>query len=186
MTGHPSAAPVSWVPDGYTAVAPWVVTADTGAFLDFVAAAFAGVELARVRTADGTIGHGEIKVGDTVVLAFDRRPEWPDMPSLLRVFVPDADQAMANAVAAGARVVTQASTSAFGQRGGRVRDPFGNIWWVVTQVELVPEAVMWQRFQEPGYAAQMRVAQETLDAELSGQQHRRSGAPVGPSPDQLK
>ena len=59
-------------------VPPWVVTADTGAFLDFVAAAFAGVELARVRTADGTIGHGEIKVGDTVVLAFDRRPEWPD------------------------------------------------------------------------------------------------------------
>lgn len=185
MTGHPSAAPVSGVPDGYTTVAPWVVTPDTGAFLDFVAAAFAGVELARIRTADGTVGHGEIRVGDSVILAFDRRPEWPVMPSLLRVFVPDADQAMALAVAAGAQVVTPASTSAFGQRGGRVRDPFGNIWWVVTQVELVPDAVMWQRLQEPAYAAQMRVAQETLDAELSGQRHRRSGAPVGPSPDQL-
>ena len=73
-------------PEGYTSVAPWVVTDDTGAFLDFVTSAFGGVELARIAVKDGTIGHGEIRVGDTVVLAFDRRPGWPSMPSLLRVF----------------------------------------------------------------------------------------------------
>lgn len=94
-------------PEGYTSVAPWVVTDDTGALLDFITAAFDGVELARVAVEDGTIGHGEIRVGDTVVLAFDRRPDWPVMPSLLRVYVPDADAAMAAAVAHGARIVTE-------------------------------------------------------------------------------
>lgn len=167
-------------PTGYTTVAPWVVTDDTGAFLDFVTAAFAGTELARVRVADGSIGHGEVRVGDTVVLAFDRRPDWPVMPSLLRVLVPDADLAVARAVDAGATVVTPLDDSAFGQRGGRVRDPFGNIWWVVSQVEDVPEDVMWQRLQEPRYATGMRVAQETLDAELAGRTHGRSSAPVRP------
>ena len=165
-------------PAGYTSVAPWVVTDDTRAFLDFVARAFDGEELARVETEDGSIGHGEIRVGDTVVLAFDRRPEWPTMPSLLRVFVPDADETFAKSVAAGAEVVTELSDSAFGQRGGRIKDPCGNIWWVTCHVEDVPEDVMWQRMQDPVYAEQMRAAQATLDAELSGRKHGRSSAPV--------
>lgn len=168
----------SGIPTGYTSVAPWVVTDDTGALLDFVAQAFDGEELARVATEDGLIGHGEIRVGDTVVLAFDRRPEWPVMPSLLRVWVPDADETFAKAIAAGATVVTELADSAFGQRGGRIKDPFGNIWWVSCHVEDVPEDVMWQRLQDPVYAEQMRVAQETLDAELSGRGHGRSSAPV--------
>ncbi|MFJ6533945.1 VOC family protein [Microbacterium sp. NPDC091662] len=173
MTASTSAAP-----NGYTSVAPWVVTDDTGALLDFISQVFDGEELARVATEDGLIGHGEIRIGDTVVLAFDRRPEWPVMPSLLRVWVPDAAGAFARAVAAGASVVTELSDNAFGQRGGRIKDPFGNIWWVVSHVEEVDEEVMWQRLQQPEYADQMRVAQETLDAELSGRAHGRSSAPT--------
>lgn len=171
----------SYTPEGYTKVAPWVVTDDTGAFLDFVTASFDGVELARVPVEDGTIGHGEIRIGDTVVLAFDRHAEWPVMPSLLRIFVPDADAAVARAVEAGAHVVTGISDSAFGQRGGRVRDPFGNIWWVMAQVETVAEDEMWRRLQDPTYAEAMRDAQETLDAELSGRSSGRSSTPMRPA-----
>jgi PhnB protein len=174
-------------PEGYTSVAPWVVTDDTGAFLDFVTRVFGGVELARVAVEDGTIGHGEIRVGDTVVLAFDRRPGWPSMPSLLRVFVPDADAAMARAVEAGARVVTEAATNAWGARGGRVRDPLGNIWWVTQQVETVSPDDSWARLGETSHAAAMREAQETLDVELSGRRIGRASAPVAPTqpgPDQ--
>jgi PhnB protein len=168
-------------PEGYTTVAPWVVTDDTGAFLDFVVEAFGGEELTRVATEDGSIGHGEIRVGDTVVLAFDRHADWPHMPSLLRVFVADADQTFAQAIAAGGQVVTSLANNAFGQRGGRVKDPFGNIWWVVSHVEDVSENDMWKRLREPVYAEDMRVAQETLDAELSGRRHGRSSTPLRPS-----
>ncbi|MFF2382468.1 VOC family protein [Streptomyces sp. NPDC058108] len=170
--------PHSAAPEGYTTVAPWVVTDDTGAFLDFVAEAFDGQELARVVTEDGLIGHAEIRVGDTVVLAFDRRAEWPRMPSLLRVFVTDPDRAFARAVAAGGQVVTALMDDAFGQRGGRVKDPFGTIWWVVGRVEDVTEDEMWARLREPVHAEAMRVAQETLDVELSGRRHGRGSAPV--------
>ncbi|MEU8946300.1 VOC family protein [Streptomyces sp. NPDC048489] len=170
--------PYSAAPEGYTTVAPWVVTDDTGAFLDFVAEAFDGQELARVVTEDGLIGHAEIRVGDTVVLAFDRRADWPRMPSLLRVFVADPDRAFARAVAAGGQVVTALMDDAFGQRGGRVKDPFGTIWWVVGRVEDVTEDEMWARLREPVHAEAMRVAQETLDVELSGRRHGRGSVPV--------
>ncbi|CAL9559077.1 VOC family protein [Streptomyces sp. enrichment culture] len=171
----------SAAPAGRTTVEPWVVTDDTGAFLDFVTRAFDGEELGRVETEDGSIGHGEVRVGDTVVSAFDRRPDWPVMPSLLTVFVPDADRACARAVEAGAHVVTAVADDAFGQRGGRVRDPFGNIWWVTCHVEDLSEDEMWKRLQQPGYAEAMRVAQETLDAELGGRHRGRASAPVGPT-----
>ncbi|MFE7854778.1 VOC family protein [Streptomyces sp. NPDC057403] len=173
--------PRNHAPEGYTTVAPWVVTDDTGAFLDFVTHAFAGEELARVATENGAIGHAEIRVGDTVVLAFDRRPDWPVMPSLLRVFVADADEAFSRAVEAGARIVTSLADDAFGQRGGRVRDPFGTIWWVVARVEDVSEEEMWKRLREPGYAEVMRVAQETFDAEVGGRSQGRGSAPVRPT-----
>ncbi|MFI8372075.1 VOC family protein [Streptomyces sp. NPDC085466] len=168
-------------PEGYTSVAPWVVTEDTGALLDFITAAFDGEEIARVPVEDGTIGHGEIRVGDTVVLAFDRRPDWPVMPSLLRVYVPDADAAVAAAVKQGAQVITEVSDSAWGDRGGRVRDPFGNIWWVTSRVEEVDPEVAWQRMSEPPYAESMRVAQETLDTALSGRETGLSSAPQRPA-----
>jgi len=151
---------------GYTSISPWIVTSDTGRLLDFVRAVFEGEEVARIQLDDGTIGHAEIRVGDTVLLAFDRRPGWPELTSLLRVFVQDADATIARAVASGARVVTPVSTHAFGQRVGRIRDPFGNLWWIAAVVEDVAPGEVMRRLAEPAYAQAMREAQETLDLEL--------------------
>jgi uncharacterized glyoxalase superfamily protein PhnB len=182
MTAEPPATRphTGAAPHGYTTVAPWVVTDDTGHFLAFVSAVFEGLELGRVATENGAIGHAEVRVGDTVVLAFDRQPDWPRLPSLLRVFVSDADATFELATAAGAQVVTELATNAFGQRGGRVKDPFGNIWWIVSQVEDVPEREIWTRLEQPAYAEAMRVAQETLDAELAGRERGLSSKPVAP------
>jgi PhnB protein len=167
----------SHAPAGYTTVAPWIVTRDTGRLLDFITTVFEGEELARVPLEDGTIGHAEIRVGDTVLLAFDQRPGWPELPSLLRVYVPDADETMSRAVAAGASVVTEAATHAFGHRTGRIRDPFGNIWWVTAVVEdVAPDEVM-RRLAQPKYADAMRAAQETLDRELSGRERGIASPP---------
>ncbi|MET1041097.1 MAG: VOC family protein [Acidimicrobiales bacterium] len=167
-------------PAGYTTVAPWIVTADTGQLLDFIGAAFDGEELARVPLEDGSIGHAEIQVGDITLLAFDRRDGWPATPSMLRIFVTDADAVIDRAVAAGARVVTQPRTHAFGQRVGRVRDPFGNIWWISAVVEDVSPEEGMRRLTEPAYVEAMRDAQETLDRELSGREQGITSPPVTP------
>jgi PhnB protein len=154
-------------PPRYTTVAPWIVTRDTRKLFEFVTAVFDGVELGLVPLENGSIGHAEIRVGDTVLLAFDQREGWPDQPSLLRVFVPDADATTQAALNAGATLVTPPLTHAFGQRGSRIRDPFGNIWWITAVVEDVAPDVAMRRLSEPAYADAMREAQESLDRELS-------------------
>jgi PhnB protein len=153
-------------PDGYTTVAPWIVTRDTRKLFEFITEVFDGVELGLVPLEDGTIGHAEIRLGDTVLLAFDQREGWPDMPALLRVFVADADATTQAALDAGATLVTPPLTQAFGQRGSRVRDPFGNIWWITAVVEDVAPDEAFRRLSQPAYADAMREAQETLDREL--------------------
>jgi PhnB protein len=155
-------------PAGYTTVTPWIVTDDTRALLEFIANAFGGVDPGLVPLEDGTIGHAEIRVGDTILLAFDRMKGWPRTRSLLRVFVEDTDAATTAAVAAGATIVTPPLTQAFGQRISRVRDPFDNIWWIFATVEDVAPDEAFRRLSEPMYADAMRQAQESLDRELGG------------------
>jgi hypothetical protein len=99
---------------------------------------------------------------------FDAKPEWPDTPAFLTVYVEDCDAVHQRALVAGATELTPLSTNAWGDRGSRVRDPFGNVWWIQTHVEDVGEEEMMRRMGEPKYIDGMRVAQETLDRDLRG------------------
>ncbi|GAA1671268.1 VOC family protein [Glycomyces endophyticus] len=170
---------VHFQPEGYTTVTSWLVTEDTGKLLDFLTEVFDGVETDRVATEDGSIGHAEIRVGDTMLLAFDRRPDWPALPALLRIWVADPDATVEKAVKAGARVVTELSNAAWGDRGARIRDPFGNIWWIMSHIEDVSDEESWRRMNAPGFAEVMEDAQKTFDAEMTGREGR-SSRPVNP------
>lgn len=146
---------VNPIPDGYTTVTPWIISPDTGALIDYLTAAFDASEIARVVGDDGAIGHAEVRIGDAIVMMFDSPKDWPATPAFLRLYVPDADATFQRAVAAGGTPVTEVTHLAFGDRIGRVRDPFGNLWWIMTRVEDVPEEEMWRRFGEPKWKAAM-------------------------------
>jgi uncharacterized glyoxalase superfamily protein PhnB len=117
------------------------------------------VETARVLNEDGTVGHAEVRIRDSVVMAFDARPEWPDTPAFLRLYVEDSDATYQQALGAGASPVTEVTELFFGDRVGRVRDPLGNVWWIQTHVvDLEPEE-MARRAAEPDFVESMRYVQ---------------------------
>jgi PhnB protein len=159
-------------------VQTWLVSRDTRRLLGFITTVFGGEELACIRTEDGTVGHAEIQVGGTTLLAFDARPDWPATFSMLRVQVDDANATVDRALAAGAHLVTAPADAAWGDRTGRVRDPLGNIWWVVEHVEDVTPAEMATRLTEPRYQQAMADAQSTLDAELGRDGNGWSSPPI--------
>ena len=114
-------------PEGYTTVTPWIIGHDTAGLMDWLTRAFDAVEVSRLVGPDGRIGHAEMQMGDAMVMMFDARPHWPPTPAFLRLYVPDADAVFAQAVAAGGATVTNVTHLAFGDRVGRVRDPFGKL-----------------------------------------------------------
>jgi uncharacterized glyoxalase superfamily protein PhnB len=149
-------------PGGYTTVTPWIIGRDTAGLLDFLKAAFDAEELGRVVGEDGKIGHAEVRIGDAVVMAFDSPDGWADTPAFLRLYVPDSEAAQRRAIEAGATEVTRQTVLFWGDRVGRVRDPFGNLWWIQTRLENPDEAEMARRAQLPEYVEAMNYVQGAL------------------------
>jgi uncharacterized glyoxalase superfamily protein PhnB len=149
-------------PEGYGTVTPWIISRDTAGLIEFVTRAFDAVEIARVVDENGTIGHAEFQIGDSIVMGFDAKPEWPDTPAFLRLYVEDADAAHRKALAAGATSMTEVTHLFWGDRVGRVRDPFGNIWWLQTRVEAVDPAEMERRAGEQEWTERMAYVQGSL------------------------
>ena len=166
-----SGAEIQPAPEGYHTVTPWIISRDTAQLLDFVREAFGAEEIARIHNEDGTIGHAEFRIGDSVVMAFDAKEEWPDTPSFIRLYVEDGDAVYRRALEAGATSVTEMTNLFFGDRVGRVRDPQGNLWWIQARLEDLDLQEMEKRAAQKEYLNAMQRVQESLDRELSGRGH---------------
>ena len=164
MTPQPNAVPP--IPEGCSTVMPWIISRDTARLLAFLKHAFGAQELSRLSNADGTITHAEARIGDSIVGAFDTREGWPETPCFLRLYVEDADAVYQQALAAGAVSVTEMTSLVWGERGGRVRDRLGNIWWIQTHVEQVDQEQMAKRAAEKQSLDAMRYTRESLDREM--------------------
>lgn len=155
------------IPAEYGSVTPFVVVHGASRFIEFVQQAFGGVDRGQVPNEDGTIAHSEVLVGDSVIMTFDAQDHWPVTPSFLMLYVPDCDQTHQAALDAGATTVTPLATNAWGDRGSRIRDPLGNIWWIQTHVEDVSEDEMVRRMSEESYQHDMAVSAETLETAMT-------------------
>ena len=148
--------PIQPVPEGYYTVTPFIIVKGAAQLLDFLSEAFGAQELGRVHQEDGFISHAETRIGDSVVMVFDSKEEWPETPSFLRLYVEDGDAVYQQALKAGATSVTEMTNMPWGDRVGRVRDPLGNLWWIMTRIENVDEEEMARRMGEKKYIDAMQ------------------------------
>lgn len=146
---------VKAIPEGYTTITPWIIGADTACLMDYLTQAFGAEELSRLADENGVIGHAEMRIGDAVVMMFDSRPDWPPTPAFLRLYVDDAEAVHRQAVEAGGTSVTEVTHLFFGDKVGRVRDPFGNLYWIQTRIEDVSEDEMVERLSDPTFTKAM-------------------------------
>ncbi len=151
------------VPEGYATVNPWIVSKNTGQLLEFLKKAFDAKEIARVYNPNGAIGHAEAKIGDSIVLLFDRPEGWPPTPCLIRLYLENGDDFYGRALASGATSVTKMTEMSWGDRIGRIRDPLGNVWWIQTHIEDVAPEEMERRGKEKKYIDAMEYLQSSFD-----------------------
>jgi uncharacterized glyoxalase superfamily protein PhnB len=157
------------VPSRYSRVNAWVISLDTDAEVAFLSIVFDAVETpgSRMLDPDGTIGHVEVEIDDSVIMLFDSKPGWLATPAHLRVYVAAVDSTVQRAEAAGARVVTRPTSLAFGERVARIRDPQGHLWWLHEHVEDVEPEEMMSRLQQPSAQRDLAYVQQGLGEELS-------------------
>ncbi len=132
---------VKSVPDGYHTVTPFLALKDAHRAIEFYKKAFGAEERFRMPMPDGKVAHAELQIGDSIVMLTEATQE-PPTSSSLYLYVADVDALFARAVAAGAQVAMQVADMFWGDRFGRVSDPFGVRWGIATHVEdVAPDEV---------------------------------------------
>ncbi|HEX2619729.1 MAG TPA: VOC family protein [Phototrophicaceae bacterium] len=158
---------IQTIPEGYHTVTPWIIVKGAAQLIEYLKAAFDAEEIARVVNPDGAIGHAEIRIGDSIVMLFDAKAEWNATPAFIRLYVENGDAVHQRALEAGGTSVTEMTMLGFGDRVGRIRDPFGNIWWIQTRIEELNLQEMERRASDPTFKDAMQYVEESLDSELS-------------------
>ncbi|HEV2912232.1 MAG TPA: VOC family protein [Pyrinomonadaceae bacterium] len=135
------------IPDGYHSVTAYLCVSDAAGAIEFYKKAFGATELMRLADKSGKIGHAEIKIGDTPILLADEFPEMSFLspqslggsPVSMYLYVEDVDATVTQAVATGAKVLEPVKDQFYGDRAGKLADPFGHVWNVATHKEDVSD-----------------------------------------------
>ena len=139
---------VKAIPDGMRSVTPHLVCAGAADAIEFYKKAFNATELVRIPTADGRIMHACVRIGDSELFLVDEMPEWGALgpkslkgsPVTIHLQVEDVDAFVKRAVGAGAKITMPVADQMWGDRYGKLEDPFGHHWSVATHVrDVTPE-----------------------------------------------
>lgn len=139
-----------------TAVTPLLVVPDTAEALSFYRDAFGAEELFRLTMPDGAIVHAQMLIGGALVMLADENRNHGNLapasvggaPVLMQLTVPDADDVVARAKAGGAKELIPVGDQFYGERSGRIRDPFGHVWIISTITERLSSQEMQSRMNE--------------------------------------
>ncbi|HEX9895191.1 MAG TPA: VOC family protein [Gemmatimonadales bacterium] len=149
--------PTKPIPEGYHTATPYLIVKNGKKAIEFYKKAFNAKELSRFEDpATGTLGHAEIKVGDSIIMLADetadqawRSPEaFGGTPVSLMLYVDDVDKVFPRAITAGARETKPLTDQFYGDRSGTLTDPFGHVWTVATHKEDLTPEEMNRRFRE--------------------------------------
>ena len=142
------------IPNGFHSLTPYLCVSDAARAIEFYDKAFGATLIMRLAEPGGRVGHAELQVGDSVIMLADEHPEYGvrsprafgGSPVSLHLYVEDVDAVVARAVAAGAKVVHPVADKFYGDRSGRVEDPFGHLWDIGTHKEDVSPAEVERRY----------------------------------------
>jgi PhnB protein len=137
------------IPDGYHAVTPYLVVQGVGKLIDFLKNAFDAKEIERMSMPDGSIGHAEVRIDDSVVMMGEAREEmWKAMPASIYLYVTDCDAVYKRALEAGATSLMEPKDQFYGDRSCGVKDPVGNHWFIATHKEDLTKDELYKRAKE--------------------------------------
>jgi PhnB protein len=138
------------IPEGYHTLTPYLAVDDAAKAIEFYKRAFGARERVSMPTPEGKIAHAELEIGDSLVMLSDPFPESTcKTPTELGgtsagvfVYVEDVDDVVQQAVDAGAKVTAPVEDMFWGDRFGKISDPFGHEWQIATHKEdLTPEEI---------------------------------------------
>ena len=131
---------VQAIPKGYHTITPFMTVRDAARAIEFYKQAFGAQERGVMKGPDGKVMHAELVIGDSIIMLADEFPEFGSLSPQstggsgtgLHIYIEDVDSAFDRAVKAGATVEMPVADMFWGDRYGKLRDPFGHKWSIGT------------------------------------------------------
>lgn len=143
------------IPEGFHAITPHLVIKGAAEAIEYYKRAFGAEEICRMPMPAGDgrmkIGHAELKIGDSMLFLSDDFPDHGAVgpngssPVTIHLYVPDVDTVYNRAVEAGAIATMPPADMFWGDRYGKLVDPFGHHWSIATHLEDVTPGQMKER-----------------------------------------
>ncbi len=138
---------------GFHTVTPSLAVKDAPKAIDFYQRIFNATEVFRMDGPDGTVMHAELKIGDSHLMISDEFPDWDVLApptvggtsTTLYLYFEDVDGIMKRAIEAGAKELQPLTNQFWGDRLGKIEDPFGHRWGLATHIEDVSPEEMDRR-----------------------------------------
>jgi len=131
---------VQAIPKGYHTITPFMTVRDAARAIEFYKQAFGAKEKGVMKGPEGKVMHAELVIGDSIIMLADEFPEFGSLSPQstggsgtgLHIYIEDVDSAFDRAVKAGATVEMPVADMFWGDRYGKLRDPFGHKWSIGT------------------------------------------------------
>jgi len=139
-------AKIDPVPEHLHTVTPRLIVHNGADAIEFYVAAFNAKEIGdRFIGAQGEVVHAEVSIGDSVVMITEdvALAEIPtgspvsreeSVTAIMATYWENVDEVWDRAVNAGAQIVFPLEDHFYGERGGRLRDPFGQQWMLSQRI----------------------------------------------------
>jgi PhnB protein len=137
--------PVSPIPPGYHTLTPTCTLQGAARAIELYQRVLGAKQRVRFDAPDGSVAHAELELGDSVLMLGEASEQFPPHGARLVMYVPDVDAVFQRAAASGFTVKQPLAVQFWGDRTGRLLDPFGNEWYLATHVEDVSEEEMQRR-----------------------------------------
>jgi PhnB protein len=147
----------SYKPADYPTITPYLIIRGAAGAIDFYKKAFDAKVTVRMDGPDGKLAHGELQIGESRFMLGEEQAQMGigfkspatvgGNPVSIYLYVPDVDQVIAKAVAAGAKILMPVKDQFYGDRTGFIEDPYGHLWTVATRVEEVTPEMMKERMK---------------------------------------
>ncbi len=148
------------IPEGYHSISPALTCKDAARAIEFYKSVFGATEIMRAPGPDGKIMHAELRIGDSIIFLSDEFPGTGQAPApsatpstYMFLYTEDVDAVFNRAVSMGSKVTMPLDNQFWGDRYGKVMDPFGHHWGVAQHVEDVAPDEM-KRRMDAAMAAQ--------------------------------
>ena len=135
-------------PENYSTVCPYLMVDSIEKQIEFLQAVFGADLKENLKNADGVTMHGEVKIGDTVIMMGRGSEGISSQPSMNYVYVSDADMIYNKAIELGSISISEPTDQFYGIRDGGFKDFHGNTWFIAQHLKVVSTEEMEKGFAD--------------------------------------